>query len=300
MTSFDPNTDRKRCEAYFSRHLGGSVRLISARQLPQSTRVPPWRLTMEQEGTRASYVLRLEVDHDGHEYHILRAMEQIPIPTPRAYGWDPTGEALGVPCFFCDFIEGISLLKYMLANEPWADELYLETVSNLQAITREQLGEIAGLPEKSRSAEGELERANTYFREHPNPLAESIYETLKAAMPPFPKLRFSNGDLYPDNLLVVDRRLVGIIDWEYAGFTDPIYEFLAAAFYHPELRGRGTEERYCERMGFDAAGLPWYRGLEYFTTWSWAARTGKSFSIYNAKNLQEYMRTWFDEFRQLL
>ena len=68
--------------------------------------------------------------------------------------------------------------------------------------------------------------------------------------PDLPEIHFSNGDLWPENLLVRDRRLVAVIDWQHAGFSDPIFEFLLPFFLVPELRGRGIEERYCERMGF--------------------------------------------------
>lgn len=39
--------------------------------------------------------------------------------------WLGKGEALGVPCFLLDFIEGESLLEPMLAGERWAEELYI-------------------------------------------------------------------------------------------------------------------------------------------------------------------------------
>jgi len=63
-----------------------------------------------------SFVLRLDARDSEREYQILRAIEAIPIPTPRVYGWDAAGEALGVPCFFCDYIEGQLKAMYKEAD----------------------------------------------------------------------------------------------------------------------------------------------------------------------------------------
>jgi aminoglycoside phosphotransferase (APT) family kinase protein len=228
-----------------------------------------------------------------YEYHILTAMQAIPIPSPRAYGLDEQGEALGVACFFSDFIEGEALLGPMLAGEAWAEALYLDTVCALQAVTEADLGEMAAEVERI-SAEGILE--NVYARLKPRalPLAEAVYRRLKQSMPAFPPLRFSNGDLWLENFIVRDGRLAGVIDFQGAGFSDPLYEFLLAFFVEPKLTGRGIEARYCRRIGVDPAALTWYHGLEFFETWEYAVRTGKSFMHHTAENLEVNLRKWLD------
>jgi aminoglycoside phosphotransferase (APT) family kinase protein len=295
VPGFDPNVERSRCEAYLSRALGGQARLVGAEALVQSTRAAPWRLGVELDGVARSYVLRLDEGRGEHEYHVLRAMESIPIPTPRAYRWDPQGAALGVPCFVCDFVAGESLLPHMLAGEAWAEALYIDTACALQAVTWEQVARVARRFGDGETAEDVLERSYEYFRSHPHPLAEAVYARLKGTMPALPALRFSNGDLYPDNLIVCDRQLVGVIDFENAGFSDPIYEFLLPFFVCPELRGRGTEERYCRRMGFDPDSLHWYHGLEYLETWCWVLETGKSFVQHTAESLSADLTLWLDQ-----
>ena len=77
----------------------------------------------------------LQLDTRGleHEYQVLEAVESIAVPTPRAFGLDMQGEALGVPCFFSEFIEGDSLLEPMQAGETWAENLYLDTVCTLKS-----------------------------------------------------------------------------------------------------------------------------------------------------------------------
>jgi aminoglycoside phosphotransferase (APT) family kinase protein len=295
MPAFDPNAERSRCEAYLGRALGGRARLVGAEPLAQSTRAAPWRLDVELDGVSRSYVLRLDEGRGEHEYHVLRAMESIPIPTPRAYGWDPQGAALGVPCFLCDFVAGESLLPHMLAGEAWAEALYVDTACALQAVTWEQVATVAQRFGAGDTAADVLERTYEYFKTHPQPLAEAAYARLKGTIPALPAARFSNGDLYPDNLIVRNRQLVGVIDFETAGFSDPIYEFLLPFFVCPELRGRGTEERYCRRMGFDPQGLPWYHGLEYLETWQWVLESGEPFVHHTAASLSAALHHWLDQ-----
>jgi aminoglycoside phosphotransferase (APT) family kinase protein len=291
---FDPNLDRRRCERYLSDCLGSHVRLVRATLLPKSSREAPWRLDVQVNGTPRSYVLRLESRRIEHEYEMLRAVEPLPIPTPRAYGWDPQGRALGVPCFLADLVEGESLLPHLLAGEPWAEELYIATACTLQSISRAELGAAAARLDDEESAVVVLEEARAYFCTDPQPLAEAAYARLCNTMPPLPESRFSNGDLWPDNLLVRDGRLVGVIDWANAAFGDPIYEFLLPFFLRPELRGRDIEERYCRRMGFDPTVLPWYRGLEMFDSWHWVRLLGEPYEQHTDDSLAADLARWLE------
>lgn len=293
--TFNPNEHRVECEEYLRHSLNNPVRFVQAELLTRSTRDAPWRLDVEVGGVMRRYVLRLDSRNSEHEYAVLQAMEAVPIPTPRAYGWDPEGEALGVPCFLCDFIEGESLLKPMLAGERWAEELYIATACAIQGVTREQLMAIEDRLGEKETAEKFLETAYEYFKSAPHPLADAVYEKLRETMSELPQVQFSNGDLWLDNLVVRDGQLAGVIDFEHAGFSDPIYEFLLPFFVSPELQSRGIEERYCERMGFDASLLGWYRGLEYFDTWHWVEKKGESFEHYTAGNLQTALERWLDE-----
>ena len=295
MTPFNPNQDRARCEHYLSRCLGRTVRLIRAVMLEKSTRDAPWRLDADVEGMPRSYVLRLASRRIEHEYEVLRAMEPLPVPAPKAYGWDPEGGALGIACFFYDYVEGESLLGPLLAGETWAEALYIETACALQSITREQLASVARRFGDGETAADVLEDAYGYFKGHPHPLAGAAYARLRETMPPLPEARFSNGDLWPDNLIVRDCRLAGVIDWANAGFSAPVFEFLLPFFLRPELRGRGIEARYCRRMGLDPGILPWYHGLEFFDSWRWVLVTGEPYEQHTAESLQAGLARWLEE-----
>jgi len=291
---FDPNEHRTQCEKYLSRYLESRVDFIQAEKLKKSTREAPWRLEVKVNGVPQAYVLQLDLRNIEHEYQVLKVMETIPIPTPRVYGLDLKGKALGVACFFSDFIEGESLSGPMFAGETWAEEMYINTVFQLQSVTEDQLGSIA-LALKRETAEDVLEEAYAYLKSESLPLAEAAYKELNAKMPKLPPVRFSNGDLWLDNFIVQDGKLSGIIDFTGAMFSDPIYEFLLSFFVAPELQGRGIEERYCRKLGYDPTILHWYRGLEYFDTWRWVLLTGEGFVHHTADSLEEDLKKWLDD-----
>jgi len=294
VTSFNPNDHQTQVEHYLGRFLEEGVRLVRARELAQSTRDAPWRLDVKVGGRARSFVLRLESKRIEHEYRVLRAVEAAPVPAPRAYGWDAAGEALGIPCFFYDYVEGESLLDQMLEGHPWADELYIDTACALQAVTRDQLQAVSDLLAEGETAADVLEDAYTYFQANPHPLADAAYTRLKETQPVLPETRFSNGDLWPDNLIVRDGVLAGVIDWALAGFSDPIFEFLLPFFLRPTLRGRGIEERYCRRMGFDPAVLRWYHGLEFFDSWRWVRLSGEPYEQHTDESLEADLARWLE------
>lgn len=292
MLLFDPNLIPGKVEEYLSHYLDSAACFCTAERLTKSSRAAPWRFEVLLNGKPRSFVLQLDLRRGEHEFHALRAMENIPLPAPRAYGWDPIGEALGVPCYFSDYLHGESLLGPLLAGETWAERLYLDTVCSLQEITPQQLDSAEALMSSKETALHFLEEAHAYFSENPHPLADQVYQHLYDNQPLFPEPRFSNGDLWLDNFIVLDGKLVGVIDFENAGFSDPIYEFLLAFFVEPKLRGRGIEQRYCRRMGYDPRVLPWYNGLEYLDTWAWVRKNGESFVHYTDEKLQEAMEGW--------
>lgn len=291
---FNPNDIPDRCEGYISRALGTSVVFLRAEALTQSTRDAPWQLNVKVDGVERAFVLQVDPRGMEYEYQVLKAVESIPVPTPCVYGLDMQGEALGVPCFFSDFIEGESLLGPMLAGEAWAEKLFIDTVCALQAVTEDALGKIAQELERISLAdmiEGKYARLKaTSF-----PLADAAYNKLKEEMPAPSALRFSNGDLWLDNFIVRDGKLAGVIDFQNAAFSDPLFEFLLSFFVSPELQGRGIEERFCQRIGMDPVVLCWYRGLEYFDVLPWLLETGRNFVHHTAESVEANLKNWLDD-----
>ena len=287
----NPEKHSKIYQKYFSEALGAEVEILSAEALNRSSREAPWHFDLLVDGRVKSFVLRVDKRSSAREYQVLKAVEALPIPAPRVYGLDKKGKALGTPCFFMDFIEGESLLKPMLAAEPWADDLYIDCARRMQMALEENNGEMPEWLEKE-NAEDVLDKAYQKLKQNDDLVARKVYQELKISVPDLPKVRFSNGDLYPDNFLIKDRQLIAVIDFANAAFSDPLFEFLLPFFIHPELRGRGIEERYCGQMGIDPTVLPWYHALEFFDLWGWLEGTEDSFSGYNAEQIREIMIGW--------
>jgi len=206
---------------------------LAVTPLGASSRETPWRVDLAGSVEPRIVLVRFGDSCSANEVTALQAMERHPLPTPQVLHWDAEGAALGTPFFVSTFIEGDPLLDAMKANEPWADALYIETACAVQSVTRGDLPPgVAAQLDGSDSALTVLEEAYAGFAK-PNPLAEAAYRCLKETQPEFPPDHFSNGDLWPENLLVLGDRLAGIIDWQHAGFGDPIYEFMLPFFLVP-------------------------------------------------------------------
>lgn len=287
--------DNSRLTALLSERLGGAVTNLSPTSLGESSRQTPWRIDFERNGTEHTVLLRYGKGCSRNEVVALRAMEVMDIPTPKVLIWDEDGAALGTPLFVSEFINGEPLMTAMKAGKAWAIDLYIDTACELQAIRAEDLPEgIAAQLEVSESAAEVLADAYDMMSEKDD-LVEAAYRKLADTQPDLPDPQFSNGDLWPENLLIRDRELVGVIDWQHAGFSDPLFEFLLPFFLVPELRGLGIEERFCLRKGLDPQILTWYHGLEFFDSLRWVLKTGKPYEMHTAESLRADLDQWMDE-----
>ena len=282
--------DRLSFERWLTESLGAPTTLLEVVELGESSRETPWRLDLDSHAAER-VVFRFGDGCSANEATALRVMESQSLPAPRLLAWDPSGDALGVPLFLSEYIDGEPLLGALEDGDEWAESLYIETACALQTIRPSDLPlEAEHLTVREGAAEV-LEDAYAGFVE-PDELIHAAYRRLLETRPDLPEIHFSNGDLWPENLLVRHRRLVAVIDWQHAGFSDPIFEFLLPFFLVPELRGRGIEERYCERMGFDAGMLSWYHGMEFFDSLRWVLKVGKPYEMHTAESLRRDLRHW--------
>ena len=289
-----PGLNTEALEEALAKGLGGSVCLTSAVALGASSRETPWRIDVEIDDVSMTYLLRYGSGCSKNEVVALRAMAEHPIPTPRIIHWDEAGDVLGVPLFVSAWIEGEPLLPAMKAKEDWAIDLYIDTACALQAIQSDDLPE--GAAEQlnvGESARDVVEAAYARFTVRDD-LIEQSHQRLIEQQPELPENAFSNGDLWPENLLVRNRELVGVIDWQHAGFTDPLFEFLLPFFLVPELRGLGIEERFCARKGIDPAVLHWYHGVEFFDSLAWVLKIGKPYEIHTEESLRADLAAWLE------
>ena len=293
-TDLIPGIDIPALERVLAEVADGPARIVDAAALGASSRATPWRIDIDVAGKRDVYLLRFGESVSRREVAALRAMSDHLLPTPRVLFWDESEASLGTPLFVSEFINGTSLLPSMIAGDAWAIDLYIDTTCALQAIKAkdlppafvEQLG-------TSESARDVLDAAYHRLSE-PTPLHDAAYRRLIDTQPDVPMTRFSNGDLWPDNLLVKGQRLVGVIDWQHAGWSDPIFEFLLPFFLVPDLRDRGIEEKYCERMGYRPDLLHWYHGVEFFDSLAWVLKTGEPYEMHTTETLTADLLSWLE------
>ncbi len=288
-----PDIDLDRVGELLGPSLGGVPRVVSTSALGESSRETPWRLDMETGSGSASCVLRYGESVSRNEAVALGAMADHPIPTPKVLLWDEAGEMLGTPVFVSELIDGEPLLPAMIRHEQWAIDLYIDTALALQSVTPDDLPPGTQL-EGGETIDEVIETALGRFV-NPGSLAKAAYDRLVATRPTVPDPAFSNGDLWPENILVKDRELAGVIDWQHAGWTDPIFEFLLPFFLVPELRDLGVEERFARAKGVDPAILDWYHGVEFFDSLSIVTKLGRPYEIHTEESLTHDLETWFRE-----
>jgi aminoglycoside phosphotransferase (APT) family kinase protein len=256
-----PGIDSSAFEQLLIQVTGQPLRLIAAEAIGESSRATPWRIDVDMGGEPGAYLLRYGDSVSPNEVVALNAMSHHPIPTPRVLYWDESGEVLGTPVFVSELIEGAPLLPAMTAGEDWAVDLYIDTASALQAIRAEDLpigtAELLGAGESVRDV---IDAAHRRFPDRER-LHEEAYRKLIARQPRLPETAF---------------------------------EFLLPFFLVPELRGRGIEERYCQRKGFDPALLDWYHGVEYFDSLSFVLETGKPYEMHTAESLSRDLERWLE------
>lgn len=293
MASF--TLDQNQLQRLLSDCFGEPVVLESITELGESSRETPWRIDFDRKGRIESALLRYGKGCSRNEVVALRAMEATSIPAPRVLLWDEAGDALGTPVFVSEFIQGDPLLPAMKRHEPWAFDLYLDTACEVQGIQAADLP--PGTVDALEVGEAAIDVLNAAYEmiETKDSLIEDAYQRLRDSQPELPSPQFSNGDLWPENLLVQDQKLQGIIDWQHAGFSDPIFEFLLPFFLVPELRGLGIEARFCDCKGFGSEVLHWYHGLEFFDSLRWVLKTGKPYEMHTADSLREDLQTWLED-----
>ncbi len=290
MSDIKPEIDLAVLRRELSQATGLNVAETAAVALGASSRATPWRLDCETADGARSFVMRFGESVSRREVFALQAMEAHPFPTPRVILWQEDSAVAAGPLLVTELIDGEPLLPPMVAGHDWAIELYIETACSLQAITGLDDELVAQLG----SAESALEVVEAAHDRLPggDPLHEAAYVRLKETAPQIPEVAFSNGDLWPENLLIREKQLVGVIDWQHAGWSDPLFEFLLPFFLVPELRGRGIEEEYCRRKGFDPTMLHWYHGVEFFDSLAWVLKTGQPYEMHTVESLTRDLQEW--------
>ncbi|GEM_PF-630335 len=276
MQEFNPNHPelRKKFEAYIGASLNVPVSLLIALPLKSRGRSSSWKIEFISGEKRSSVVFKTvkasttgeinskQLKELSRQYLLLKQLEKTKLKVPKAFGFDEAGAAVGVPCFLEEGLRGQVLYNFLKKKEKWADELFLKSIIEIQEVKKEELGEFSTELNIERTAKSILAELVEGFADFPKgPMLTRLLEKLPEGLPVAPVPCFSSGDLSPKNFLVKEKNLNGILDFELAGFIDPVFEFLVPLFWYPLLLKRGLEESYFRRKGLDLKMLDWYRAL---------------------------------------
>ncbi|MXY98532.1 MAG: aminoglycoside phosphotransferase family protein [Gemmatimonadetes bacterium] len=182
-------------------------------------------------------VARNEKAQSGHrrEFHVLSKLQSIlPFEVPEVLGYCEASDDFPFGVMMQKKIEGPSLgsvLKRSPRVKPIAS-LMGELVVAIQTIGQDDLPELPSFsalqPEETWSYAHAYLKANLSQRELRG--AQNWWEQYCEDWEQgCPVRRFSHGDLWHEHVLfhaTDEPRIAGVLDWEYAGFGDPIFDFV--------------------------------------------------------------------------
>ena len=211
-------------------------------------------------------------------------------PAPRVHVWGGHRDGLGFPYIVMSHVAGGTLR----AGLSWSGKLSLSRLPVLLADTLAQLHAVDARPFEEALAKAGwprqttgLEAALAALAERAAPLASGDFAAglawLNAQRPaPGPRV-VCHGDFHPLNLLIVDGRVSGLLDWSHALLADPEYDVAYAArllawwpLSFPVLPrgllklilGRPAAwqfaQTYRRRRPFDPVRLRWHEALHAF------------------------------------
>ena len=181
------------------------------------------------------------------EFEVLRAAEEagVRVPHPVAY----LGELGGREAFAMQRVEGETIGRRIVRDPPPGLDVQLaEELAKIHAITPERLPFLTGADVLARF-EDELDSVG-----EPHPAIEYGLAWLRERAPePLPSVVL-HGDFRLGNVVVSERGLVALLDWEFAHLGDPTEDVAwpivrAWRFGRDDLRlgGIGEVEPYLER-----------------------------------------------------
>ncbi len=113
---------------------------------------------------------------------------------------------------------------------------------------------------------------------------------LPLVVPPTGRLRFCHGDWTDGNLLAVDDRITGIVDWEAAHLGDPLRELSRAAWGAARKDPRSADA-LVTGYGADLAAVRAWYPVHAAELWLWFAEAGP---VAYFEQLTEELARWPD------
>lgn len=226
------------------------------------------------------------VDTDrGTEFDLLRALESSPLPTPRARWLDADGTWLGRPSMIMQRAPGITDYRVLNGDRPLAvrhdlARQFCDLLAQVHQTDWRGLGIGQLLPDPGdRAALHELERWERILRADQlecYPELELAIDQLRESAPLSPRTVLVHADFKPGNILLVDDRIVALLDWELAHLGDPLEDLgwvtqpLRAVEHTIDGTWEAADllEHYARATGseVDQASLAWWVTFSTFKT----------------------------------
>lgn len=213
------------------------------------------------------------------EFNALKDLENISLRTPKVWGLDHEGKFLGTPVFLMEYIEGPTILDAIPSNPETVLQKFAATILAMNQISAAKVPSVAA--SSTDSGEQPARRLLDWL----------IAQAQNAGVPSFfnhglellekelsdngPSLAFGNGDLNPQNFICADDGQVAVVDWEYAGFNDPLVELMLLHTWpehDPFLNTYPLDRLYCEMAGLDVSLLRWYEVYSALSGWIFAEK----------------------------
>ena len=261
---------RPALEAFIAERAGASkVRIAALERFGTGAVQENWRIDAAIDGSAATLVLRTSSASAGvnesmsraDEFALLKVVHAagVPVPEPLWLALEPG--IIGRPFYIGHFVPGTAaayrLVREPSLGDPLAERLG-EALARIHAIRpgHPGLGFLA-MPRPS-PARASVARIRAFLDRHPvpHPALEWVLRWLELNEPQSPALTLAHRDFRTGNYLVEQGELRAVLDWEFAGWSDPDEDigWLCARCWR-----FGSNEREAGGIGSRAA---FYRGYE--------------------------------------
>ena len=190
------------------------------------------------------------------QFRVIKALENTPAPTPKAYWYEPDPALLGGPFFVMEKVEGEVPNPWSRAGKQFYAEAnkraklplsFIEALAALHNLDWRAAGlDFIGVPEAGKDfALREIAKWERLIRESirkPEPVLTEILMWLRANAPAVQRLAFVHGAYRTGNLIVKDDAIAAVIDWELQVIGDPMYD---VAYVLSDLNREGSPLLSC-------------------------------------------------------
>ena len=185
-----------------------------------------------------AYVLRrpplghvLESAHDmGREHRIISALAESDVPVAPTYGLCEDAEVNGASFYLMKFVDGVvphdaaTMAAVPEDERAGIGEHVIEVLSTLHLIDPDDVG-LGSLGRKEAYLERQLKRWSKQWlatKTHEIPEMEESERLLHEDMPEQIGATIVHGDYRLGNMIVGDRRMLALLDWELCTLGDPL------------------------------------------------------------------------------